>query len=443
VLDAESASRRLPRVFTRYDDLLSDWRVTADRIADALGVSWPRRSISADLEIGTFLSPDHRHNVETDQRIFEDSHLSPWIRETYDILGRWARDDMRDTDLLALDRIRVAFDDAVPAFAGIVRTARDSARRVRQLKKEADRLRAETAEARNRVVKADEALQASRANLDASRHRLAETESTLAQRLHEAEESAAQFERVRSDLQSAVAKAETLRVEMQHVKANVEKLKAEKQVAEDRLAERFDEIVTLTRLFQDKEADSDRLRAEHVAELEALRADSDRLRAEHAAELKGLRADSDRLRAEHAAELKGLRVDSDRLQAEHAAELEGLRADSDRMRRAASDRLTGAVGALLDGQRWWFLPKPFRIRLKVAQLKRSGLFDGEWYVKEYADVAAAGMDPLRHYVVYGAKEGRQPNPVTAAATSAAKDITSTPATSRQVAANSTKDRDDD
>jgi GT2 family glycosyltransferase/glycosyltransferase involved in cell wall biosynthesis len=48
-----------------------------------------------------------------------------------------------------------------------------------------------------------------------------------------------------------------------------------------------------------------------------------------------------------------------------------------------------------------------RSHLKV--LRKSGLFDAEWYLKTYPDVARAGVDPLLHYLVQGASEGRNPN----------------------------------
>ena len=46
----------------------------------------------------------------------------------------------------------------------------------------------------------------------------------------------------------------------------------------------------------------------------------------------------------------------------------------------------------------------------VDLLERSGLFDREWYLKQYPDVAALKIDPIRHYLRYGAKEGRDPSP---------------------------------
>ena len=43
-------------------------------------------------------------------------------------------------------------------------------------------------------------------------------------------------------------------------------------------------------------------------------------------------------------------------------------------------------------------------------VRQSGLFDAEWYRSRNPDVAASGLDPLRHYVEFGASEGRAPGP---------------------------------
>jgi O-antigen biosynthesis protein len=52
----------------------------------------------------------------------------------------------------------------------------------------------------------------------------------------------------------------------------------------------------------------------------------------------------------------------------------------------------------------------FYLRRDVEVLERSGLFDREWYLKQYPDIAALNTDPIRHYLRYGAQEGRDPNP---------------------------------
>ena len=53
--------------------------------------------------------------------------------------------------------------------------------------------------------------------------------------------------------------------------------------------------------------------------------------------------------------------------------------------------------------------QPLRDWRAVRTIARSGLFDRGWYLKNYPDVAARGIDPVRHYVAYGAREGRDPS----------------------------------
>ena len=46
----------------------------------------------------------------------------------------------------------------------------------------------------------------------------------------------------------------------------------------------------------------------------------------------------------------------------------------------------------------------------VERIRRSGLFDADWYLRQYPDVKALGMDPAEHYLWLGAKLGRHPGP---------------------------------
>src|SRR5690606_24521569 len=47
---------------------------------------------------------------------------------------------------------------------------------------------------------------------------------------------------------------------------------------------------------------------------------------------------------------------------------------------------------------------------EIALLRTSTLFDAQWYLQHYPDVASANIDPAEHYLLYGAAEGRQPSP---------------------------------
>ena len=47
----------------------------------------------------------------------------------------------------------------------------------------------------------------------------------------------------------------------------------------------------------------------------------------------------------------------------------------------------------------------------MALLTSSPLFDEDWYVRTYPDVAKAGIDPGWHYIEFGWREGRDPGPL--------------------------------
>jgi hypothetical protein len=47
---------------------------------------------------------------------------------------------------------------------------------------------------------------------------------------------------------------------------------------------------------------------------------------------------------------------------------------------------------------------------EAAELGASGLFDPAWYLADNPDVGQAGLDPLVHFVWFGWREGRRPNP---------------------------------
>jgi FMN phosphatase YigB (HAD superfamily) len=61
-----------------------------------------------------------------------------------------------------------------------------------------------------------------------------------------------------------------------------------------------------------------------------------------------------------------------------------------------------------EGRSIWGLERRYR---DMAQISESGLFDEKWYRTTYPDVGESGMDPLEHYVAYGAKAGRAPGPL--------------------------------
>ena len=62
-------------------------------------------------------------------------------------------------------------------------------------------------------------------------------------------------------------------------------------------------------------------------------------------------------------------------------------------------------------KRWFERASQRRALLRAARkIRRSGLFDADWYRRNYPDVDAGGLDPALHYLRHGAAEGRDPGP---------------------------------
>lgn len=54
--------------------------------------------------------------------------------------------------------------------------------------------------------------------------------------------------------------------------------------------------------------------------------------------------------------------------------------------------------------------KDFKIlKSEYEIVKKSSAFDVEWYLCTYKDIKKVGIDPIIHYILYGAKEGRLPS----------------------------------
>ena len=140
VLDAEASSRGLPRAFTRYEDVLDNWKSLAIRLGSELEVTWPRRSTTADLEIESFIASSIRHHVHDDARVHDDPLISRWVKTVFEILNRWARGNVRRTDSGTLDAIGLAFNDSAPSFGRPVAVGRQAAQRNREYEAQIDAL---------------------------------------------------------------------------------------------------------------------------------------------------------------------------------------------------------------------------------------------------------------------------------------------------------------
>ena len=117
-------------------------------------------------------------------------------------------------------------------------------------------------------------------------------------------------------------------------------------------------------------------------------------------------------------ELALRRAETDRKALQDA--LDHSTATIEKLRNSVSWRVTlplrsvGKAGARLDG---WVRKGAGAVRrvFSVAKgdvrlIEKSGLFDREYYLREYPEVAQSGLDPITHFLKIGAKEGKNPSP---------------------------------
>ncbi|MFW6028293.1 MAG: hypothetical protein ACOC9Q_02080 [bacterium] len=327
VLDAEAASRGLKRAFVRYDDLVECWQETADRLSDNLGIGWPRRSRASDQEIQQFIDQALRHHARKDSSVLRNSSLSRWIRSSFEILGRWTRDDVRDSDAAALDGIRSEFDSAAIAFRQPVAVGREAAQAATKLQ--------------GTLEKRD-------ARLDERDAKVDELRKSVEMRDAEIAALAEKLKETRVRLEARDAKVDELRKSVETRDAEIGVLAEKLKETRGRLEARDAKVDELRKSVETRDAEigvlAERLKAEG-ARADELAGRLERREGE-AAELTADVARRETLIAELRAELAERAHEAEQVAAELAAAQETLRITA----RAAAekDKLVASLQALVD-----------------------------------------------------------------------------------------------
>lgn len=202
-------------------------------------------------------------------------------------------------------------------------------------------------------------------------------------------------------------------------------LNEQKQVLENKLLERFDELALLTKIIEERNSvlrtqhEGSEINLNHIARLtnELAVATSDlAIQKETIAKLeagnRGISEEKDALTIK-------LNVSFDELatltklliQRETTLRVKEQEVETEKKRVA---RLKGTLS--------WKVTKPVRILTQIVKkntdsisaqirlISESGLFDRTWYLAQYPDVALKKIDPIKHYMRHGAAEGRDPAP---------------------------------
>lgn len=121
VLDAEGASRTLPRLFIGYDRLLEACRSEIYRIENHFRMTFPQKSPETLLDIESFLSPSMRHH-KSGPRLIASS--PSWINDMEAILEQWGSNGENGSNRHKIDEIMLEFEKALPALKPLVLSAK-------------------------------------------------------------------------------------------------------------------------------------------------------------------------------------------------------------------------------------------------------------------------------------------------------------------------------
>lgn len=391
MLDAEFASRDVPRYFTSYDRLLGEWADVLQEAASAFGISWPRVSDEAATEIDAFLSEKYRHHRELPERVLDNPALSAWLRDGFVIFDRWSRIGEQRKDFATLDRLRSELNTAAPTFAYLVARGRETDLNAQKLT-EADA-------------------------------QLSQMKSVLDQHRHEAERTASELASTREELNRLAAHRGEMEKLVEGFKEHTELLLAD--IRERRKLENASYLQLKEKeealLLAQKQA------TEAKSALDAARNDLATQRQNHAQEIERLTRETAKIRSESDSEIRKLKAEIERTKAERdnvqtrlkerfeeiatlTQLLEQYEKKAKRFGRVRQLPSTTTQVLKAAGRRrhWTDLYHRIRHAGALGRLKRSGLFDENWYLHQNPDVLASGVDPALHYIRFGAAEGRQP-----------------------------------
>lgn len=142
VLDAEAASRDLPRAVVEYDAFLKDWQSAVAAMERAVG-AFPANTDLTAAGIDRFLRDDLKHQSVPQEELARSALVHAWVEQVYEAMRELARNPSSNSAREALDRVRAQFDEAAALFGGVLADAEASLTETEQVLREAEQARGE------------------------------------------------------------------------------------------------------------------------------------------------------------------------------------------------------------------------------------------------------------------------------------------------------------
>lgn len=367
VLDAEQGSRGLPRMFTSYGQILSDWGAVVERSEAAFGFVWPVLKQAREARMGELIDPSLSHNDSGLDTLMASRAVPQPVKDCLRVLERWASSGEDAAGRDELGRIAAEFDAAAalfgPALTESGAKAKATAARTAELERLSQKLQeAETAQGEELAK-----LRAAHATLSEERDRLSEEQARLL-----ALDAARQ-----EDLAARAEELASREEELRQANQRLAQLRAEADLIAAELEDRLTSARAEVEAARAAHAEAERRAEAAEAALEELAKAKDKIPAEVEEKLKSYEAELDLLRREQQqilaesvqkaqsyeaelTDLTGVLVERDKRAVQMKREFEAkLRNETDALRRSADQRLA-ALNKEYQSSTSWRVSAPIR-----------------------------------------------------------------------------------
>ena len=119
-LDAEGATRGLPRAVLDWSRFLVDWRLTTALIGERTGVSWPPLSDQSAADIDHFLKLSLRHFIVASDEFSFHPDVNDWVRDAYTAMIALANEGNVGLAKQELDNVKFEFEKGAKIFGRLL-----------------------------------------------------------------------------------------------------------------------------------------------------------------------------------------------------------------------------------------------------------------------------------------------------------------------------------
>lgn len=457
ILEAEASTRGVPRAFVHYHRLLQNCRGEIERISRQLGIAWPRWSLTVMSEIETHLTSELRHHHHEGAELGSIGMLGRWVALAAGALNEMVESESSEA-IGTLDLIRNEFNVGAEIF-GVA--ARESERRLeggiakrdQQITQISAKLEAlnETLEQHyksnierdSRICELEGMVEARDVELLRSKDEIESRDNELLKSKADIESRDTELLQSKDLIELRDAALKQSMEEIGSLNAELMQSMEEIQMRDASIAELSSELEELRQALQQeksgKEALNEALTAcrkseaalkEFKMQAEVRLSQGKSIVQDLSKANRELLLKSEQLqrgvrdRCDEIVRLTKLIIKQEREFDLKFRERDALAISQFEQRSEEVRRLQAELAAMRRGLVWRIVSPVRKVRQMIGarddavdsmeqlatMVSASGFFDKDWYQQTYADVNDSGMEPVLHFLQFGAAEGRDPGP---------------------------------